>query len=233
MGLVRTLYAKRDKKADFMPVDLVINTLCAVGAKVGSDGPNASPDEIPILNCTSGAKNPLLWGSVEQTVTDSVRNYPLEEALFYPEGGFKESMLEDRVCQILLHFFPAYLLDFVTMVAGGKPKLVKIYKKMRKATSALEAFLTNEWEWTNDNVDEMSKLMTKSDSIDFNLDVMRIDWNDFMRSYVLGSRHYLMKNKPDTIKASRANLERLRKRDMFIRCALAFVFSLTLLYVLF
>ena len=233
MGLVRTLYAKREKKADFIPVDVVINTLCAVGAKVGSDGPNTSSDDIPIYNCTSGGKNPLLWGLVEKTVTDNVRDYPLENALFYPEGGFKESLLEDRICQFWLHILPAYIIDFLTMIVGGKPMLVKIYQKMRKATSALEAFLTNEWEWTNGNVDELANSMTKSDSNEFNLDVLRIDWNEFMRSYVLGSRHYLMKNKTDSIKESRANLEFLRKRDMMIRCALVFVFSLAFFYLLF
>lgn len=39
MGLMRTFLAKRECKADFIPVDTVINTLCAVGAKLAARAP--------------------------------------------------------------------------------------------------------------------------------------------------------------------------------------------------
>jgi fatty acyl-CoA reductase len=61
---------------------------------------------------------------VEDKVNGYLHKYPLKSAVWYPTIKFLSSLLLFRISAIFIHFFPAYILDTITRIAGGKPMLV-------------------------------------------------------------------------------------------------------------
>lgn len=46
--------------------------------------------------------------------------------------------------------------------------------------------------------------------------MMQIDWDEYIRSYILGARHYLLKEKPETLPKARVLLQRLYVLDKVV-----------------
>ncbi len=138
MGLLRSLYALGDKVADLVPVDTVINAMCAAAADVASPARQVAdldsalalassvgvgtaspsslrrrsrPRPVRVFNVTSGASNPLTWGQVVGWSKEWVRRHPLENAVFYPDGSARSSRVEDRVARLFVHWLPAVAAD--------------------------------------------------------------------------------------------------------------------------
>ena len=70
---------------------------------------------------------------------------------------------------------------------GRKPFLVKISSMMQKSTKALEPFTTNSWEWTHSNMDKLWEEMAPEDKETFGFDIRKLDWLDYLETYVLVS----------------------------------------------
>ena len=49
---------------------------------------------------------------------------------------------------------------------------------------AIEYFSTNEWHWSNDNVENLNKELTEVDKKTFNFDLSTLNWPDFIADYV-------------------------------------------------
>ena len=87
---------RRDKIADFVPVDIPINlAIAAAWRQATQPGP-----AIPVYNCTSGTVNPIRWGQLETIGMESVRKYPMENVLWYPGGSYKEYAWVNEICKV-------------------------------------------------------------------------------------------------------------------------------------
>ena len=63
-GVLRSMYAFPDNIADIIPVDTVINLMCAVAYKTAMQydkGTNERPKEVPVYNCNSSTDKPVTW----------------------------------------------------------------------------------------------------------------------------------------------------------------------------
>lgn len=74
-----------------------------------------------IYNCTSGNSNPVKWGDIENWGRKYVLKHPLNNVIWYPGGSFKSSRLVNNICIKLYHTFPAYIMDFISIISGRKP----------------------------------------------------------------------------------------------------------------
>merc|ERR1712240_65864 len=77
VGLMQTMYAKRYKRADLIPVDIACNMLCVLAWKAGNT--LSQGQKIDIYNCTSGESAPVTWGHVEKAMSYFTTKYPLEK----------------------------------------------------------------------------------------------------------------------------------------------------------
>jgi len=188
-GVLRTVFCKRGKVADWVPVDVPINLSIVAAWKISTAPQNA----IPVYNCTSGATNPITWGQLETLGLDAVRKYPMENMLWYPGGSYKESAVYNKICQILLHSLPAHLIDVGSLLLGRKQMMVKVVTKMHKAQAAIEYFAINEWKWSNDNVKKLNHELSDADKEIFNFDLANLKWADFIDDYVKGTREFIFK----------------------------------------
>jgi len=226
-GVLRTVFCKRGKVADWVPVDVPINLSIVAAWKISTVPQNA----IPVYNCTSGATNPITWGQLETLGLDAIRKYPMENMLWYPGGSYKESAVYNKICQILLHSLPAHLIDVGSLLLGKKQMMVKVVTKMHKAQAAIEYFAINEWKWSNDNVKKLNNELSDADKEIFNFDLSNLKWADFIDDYVKGTREFIFKEDPSSMEVSKQRMDRLYWVEKFCQMLLL-LFSTKLISLL-
>lgn len=81
-------------------------------------------------------------------------------------------------------------------------------KKVSDGLDLLQYYTTKDWIFKNDNLKSLRDKLNSRDSEIFNFDFRKIHWDDFIRNYILGTREFLLKEKPETIPKSRRLLKR-------------------------
>jgi len=72
--------------------------------------------------------------------------------------------------------------------------LLKTYKKIHKFANVISFFCTNEWTFTNDNVQQLWSNLNLSDQKLFYFDMQSLDWEVYIKEYMKGMRVYLFKD---------------------------------------
>ena len=163
--------------------------------------------DVPVFHCTSGTLNPITWGRIQVLILTFASLFPSVTTYRYPGGSFTSSKLKDNFLRLIMHYIPAYIVDLCTRLAGGKPILVKIFRKFDQAAAVLRAFTSRQWKFEYENGATLyTELMNDEDRRLFNCDIKQLDWSDFCRSYVLGVRKFLLKEPMSNLAQARRNL---------------------------
>ncbi|CAH1396824.1 unnamed protein product [Nezara viridula] len=190
-GVVRRLPANPDLIADYIPVDVVVNGIL-VGAYHAA---TTRPSETPIFHLTSSTHKPFRWNILTPHMEEILEKYPLKSAAWYPTLKLLPSLFLFKLSAIFFHWIPAYILDTVTKVAGGRPILVKLHTNINRSLDRLEPFIFNEWLFDNKSLLKLSSTLKESDKDSFYLDIATIDWLDFFDNLAAGVKVYLQ-NEP-------------------------------------
>lgn len=116
-GVVRRLPVGKELVYDYIPVDTVVNGLIVAGWRAAS----IRTDRTLVFHCTSSTCKPFMWKLVENQINEKLATYPLKSAIWYPTMKLLPSLGLFRVSAILFHFLPAFFLDLLLMVTGGRP----------------------------------------------------------------------------------------------------------------
>ena len=100
-------------------------------------------------------------------------------------------------------------------------RLGPIYQKVNRTSRALEYFTLNEWIYRNDNFLGLGSALCTEDKELFHIDVREIDWEAYMENYVVGVRHYLLKEDPKTIESAKFRLDLLYYATQVTKLAVA------------
>jgi len=84
--------------------------------------------------------------------------------------------------------------------------MVKIQDKLQVANKSLEFFKLTEFKFHSENVDKLLNSMSTEDENNFEIDVKKIDWNDYFANYTLGIRQYVLKQNASTIDVCRKRM---------------------------
>lgn len=102
---------------------------------------------------------------------------------------------------------------------------------MYEANQALTYFVTNNWDFKNDNLMNLSSILREEDVRDFDFqDAFHFDIVLLIRYIVLGFRRFLMKEKDETLPKCRKTYKRLVILNNFVKTILylvAFYFLFT------
>lgn len=218
VGLMQTIYAKRYKRADLIPVDIACDLLAVLPWTIGNEikNENQRVRKIPIYNCTSGSSVPVTWGQVENALKYLMK-YPLENMIWYPyacSNGFLHPMknykFQDRICRVLFHWIPAYTIDIICYIARIKTvSRVTLASKMTKAMKVLEYFSTREWHWDSRNVELLYDKVSVSDNKLFSFTFRGWPgWDKYLETTMLGTREFAMKSDPSTMDECRTKLKK-------------------------
>ena len=220
-GVLRTMLVKRDCVADLIPVDVAINVMIVSAWKIAQEH-NTMP---AIYNVTSGSINPITWGQIEDWSLVSIKKFPMSTMLWYPGGSFKKNAHYDLICRWLFLYTPAFLIDVVSTILRMPRWATKLSGRIMKQIEVLQFFTLNEWSWSNHNLNNLQKTLVSTDknslkTFDFN--IRPLDWRIFLDHYVLGTRHFVFKDHPDTMNSSRKKLKFLYFLHFIVQ--LSFIF---------
>lgn len=217
IGVMRTAVIHEDLLTDGVPVDAVSNLTIASAWNTYREYSMMNSAQIKIYNFTSGNSIPLTWGEIYALAEKHLFDNPLEGMVWYPEGSFKRSVSVNRIYEMVLHEFPAQVTDIIVRIFGRKPFAVRLCNKMQRGMKSLEYFTTHQWTWENQNVVQLEKSMDDTDREIFYFNLESLDWQNFILYYVLGTRHYVLKQDPKSIPACRRKLKFLWLCDRIIK----------------
>ncbi|XP_046382880.1 putative fatty acyl-CoA reductase CG5065 [Ischnura elegans] len=224
-GTIRSIICDDRLIVDLIPVDVVVNTLITVAwytatqrpknNNVGlegdsSTGPINPASTVCVYNCTSsGSGKPIHWDHYGRLTLKHVKNSPTRYVQWYPGFTFRTNRVVHVICEYLLHLLPAYLVDMVLRVQGAKPIMVKICRRFQMAAKTGEFFSLHEWDFEGKGMQGVHHRLAIEDAKTFPIDISGFDWNEYVRTYVLGIRRFVLKDPPETIPKSCKKLNRL------------------------
>lgn len=159
---------------------------------------------VAIFHCTSSTTNPFKWENVTDKINHYLHEYPLQSAVWYPHLRFAPNLFLFKLSAILFHFIPAYILDTVTRVAGGRPILVRLHTNVWSSLKLLEKFIFTEWKFHSNNTKALIKTLSPADKELFNIDITALVWEEYFIKLTQGVRRYLSKEDPKNLEAARA-----------------------------
>uniref|UniRef100_A0A1B6KTI1 Fatty acyl-CoA reductase n=1 Tax=Graphocephala atropunctata TaxID=36148 RepID=A0A1B6KTI1_9HEMI len=230
MGVVRRMPVAKDLVYDYIPIDLVVNTMIAGAVFTVIQQHHLL--KTPIFQCTSSTQNPFRWAMVEHLVPGLLHKYPLVQAIWYPHLELVASIRHYRISACIIHVIPAHIFDFLTRLSGGRPKLVKLHSTINKSLDKLEPFIFKEWKFDNNEVRELHKYLIPEDKAVFGLDMESLEWEPFFEDLAKGVRRYLHKEQDDTLEHARKRDRRLKVANIAVQLAI-FILLLALVQWLF
>lgn len=204
-GLFRTMLCDKTKKADLVPVDTVINLMIVAAWRISAN----KTKEIPIYNCVTGQRKSITWNHFVEICFKYLRKHPLTGISWYPDGSVTSSRPVNAIKRCFLHWMPAYVIDSMVWMTGGKPIMVKVQNKLSKAADCLEYFTTHQWEFDDENVRKLSTTLNEYDKKEFCFDVAKIDWEVYLEDYILGIRRFIFKEETSSIPKARRQISKL------------------------
>ncbi|XP_065215844.1 putative fatty acyl-CoA reductase CG8306 [Planococcus citri] len=222
-GVIRRLPINVDLIYDYIPVDIVVNFMIV---SLWSASINwAKGSKTPVHHVTSGTYKPFRWNMVNDKVHFYLHQYPLKSAVWYPNLKFLPSLQRYRISAWIFHMLPAFILDFVTKIFGGKPILVRLHTKVNRSLDQLEPFIFNEWKFHNPKALQLQSSMSEEDKKLFYLDMSPLNWEQYFHSLALGVRLYLNNEKITTLGSAKIKDNLFFVLNIFIQ-----LFALGLLY---
>ena len=202
IGTARTVICDSNLNLNVVPIDYVVDTvICASWHSTTQHN-----DTTKIYNCTTSVDT-FRWGPAKDLINKYAVMWPSKDVLWYPGTTFRTNKFVHKVMSSLLHILPAFVGDFILMLLGKKPMLLKIAKRLDRAIYAYSFFSTQEWKFDRSNMDDLSKkVKTLDDSSRFNTDMHSIDWDTYTCNYMLGIRKYILNETMETIGKARTRL---------------------------
>jgi fatty acyl-CoA reductase len=84
--------------------------------------------------------------------------------------------------------------------------MFKIAKRFQLAAKTGEFFSLHEWKFHRDNV--CTLMCDAQDKATFDFDVSQINWDQYVKHYMLGIRRHVLKDSNDTIPSARKKLQK-------------------------
>lgn len=202
-GALQAMPGDGNKVADIVPIDMVANMLICAGYYLAEhrDADQALKRDrgAYIFNFISGNRNPLLWHLITDMIAQLAIKYPTSHLFRIPNSYFIRAGLIYDAYDLLNHKLPAFLLDTLNVKLLGKELTNKrsamaAYQRIRQMTVTLTPFTSNQWRFSDSNVDQLYRQMTPIDRRLFRFDVSDINWPKYIRTYIIGARLYALKD---------------------------------------
>lgn len=203
-GVVRSMHCHQENPCESVPVDVNINCMIALAYKKSLMDSN----EVLFCNITDSGIRGVTWGECLESGRKILLDYPMSIALWYPEGSMKSNYFLHMLCVFFFHYLPAYFIDFILFITGNKPFLVNVQHRISHGLRVLQYYTTRKWFFKNDNFRELYESLSEFDKEKFYFDLREIEIQEFLKSYMMGIRTFILKEKDEDLPKARATLKR-------------------------
>ena len=77
--------------------------------------------------------------------------------------------------------------------------MLKTYERIHKFSESVAYFSTNEWKFSNSNVQQLWQKLSPEDRLIFDFNISNLCWDDCLRDTFMGVRTYLLNEDPKTL----------------------------------
>nr|XP_012544375.2 putative fatty acyl-CoA reductase CG5065 isoform X1 [Bombyx mori] len=206
-GLMHVFRAKLALRADFIPVDVVVDNMIAVAWETASE-PCGS---LRVYNCASGEHATRL-SDFRATAVRVLRSLPLDSGLSYPFLIVVQNRFVYRLLEFVLQTAPLHVAECLRQTDGQKARLsfTTAGRRIRAMTEVLHFFVLREWTFPCDNIRRLRRRLTARDRRIYHLDVAEVHWDELYLNFVKGTRKYLLQEKEEDLKEAQKRMKRLR-----------------------
>ncbi|KAH8254631.1 hypothetical protein KR032_011334, partial [Drosophila birchii] len=217
-GIMRVLMLDPKVNVDIVPADYCGNMALACAWELGVSPKKKEP---PIYALAPSKTNQITYSSFNDIMAKHHNKTPLTQMLWYPYILCIPPFLYP-LAALFFHTIPGYFLDTLLRLAGRKPILAKVYKKIHKNIELVRLFTTTTFNFSMTNTDRLLKTLSERDTIVYDFNMHRLDWYLYLRICIDGIRLYIAKD-PKTPESIAKGLK-LKNRLKYLHYA----FSLSL-----
>ncbi|CAG7678364.1 unnamed protein product, partial [Allacma fusca] len=204
IGIIRCIYVTSKGTIDVVPVDHVVNLTLVAAMRLGSG--SGKINDIAVYNSTNNENPYVCNDSMIQGFQDNPRN----QIVWYPSVVYVRNHAIFAIVNFFVHFIPAILADGFLIISGTKPKMMKIYRKIRTLTNAtMELQRSDHW-LSTENTKLLYNTLDPIDKESFNFDIQSIDYSDYMRVTNYGIRYFACNEEDKDLPKARKNFKRFR-----------------------
>lgn len=114
-GTLSCVLGRADAVADLVPVDVCINMMVAAAWDVHAN----APADVTVLNCVTGASNPVTWGDSTALWVERARRRPYASTVRTARASFTTSHAAYQLRTLTGQLLPAHVVDAAAMVTAG------------------------------------------------------------------------------------------------------------------
>uniref|UniRef100_A0A0A9Y316 Fatty acyl-CoA reductase n=1 Tax=Lygus hesperus TaxID=30085 RepID=A0A0A9Y316_LYGHE len=218
-GVVRRLPVDSTITTDYIPVDVVVNGMVVAAWNAATTRPSATP----IFHLTSSTSNPFQWSQLTSRMDELFHTYPLKGAVWYPALKLHSTLFMFKLSALIFHWIPAYILDTVTRVSGGRPILVRMHTNIGNSLERLKPFIFTQWKFANKRTQVLHDSLSSEDQETFTLDIRSLSWVDYFEKMGLGVRSYLHNENINNLAAARKKDNVLKVLNYIIQAVFIFL----------
>ncbi|CAL7951772.1 unnamed protein product [Xylocopa violacea] len=223
-GVIRTMYCNDSSYADYVPVDIAVNAILVSSWNFIY----CKDHDKRVYNLTSSSEFKISWAEIIARGRKITERVPLNGVVWYPGGSMKKSRLMHNICVLLFHMIPAYLIDALIFLAGHKPIMCRVQRRIQKGFEVFEYYANNQWDFNNSN---MYETRAKLNSVEYNTYQLHgedMDIDAYFESCIRAARIYILNELPETLPAARRHLRIMYWVDVITKI----VFFVLLIYML-
>ncbi|KAL4148036.1 hypothetical protein QTP88_002340 [Uroleucon formosanum] len=195
VGFLRTINIARDKVTDIIPADYTANALISVmwhTVKRHQDCDHIKYEQPKIYNYVSSPDSPVTWNECIEGINVHYKVSPPLYIMWYGFYIIYTNLWIGMVLKFFLHRIPAAFADFLLIISGKSPKMMKMYAKTECMLDLHHEFTTRQWKFDNSNIVELLSSLSKKDRDQFEFDMVDFDWKSYIKSYYYGIRKHIL-----------------------------------------
>ncbi|XP_023245498.1 fatty acyl-CoA reductase wat-like [Copidosoma floridanum] len=212
-GVIRTMHCNQNSYADYVPVDIAVNAILAITWNYLG---NAQHDK-RVYNLTSSSEFKVSWAEIIDIGRRVTEKVPLNGVVWYPGGSMKKSRFVHNMSVLFFHMIPAYIIDALIFLAGHKPIMCRVHRRIKKGFEVFEYYANNQWDFENSNIAELRSSLNAKERVLYQLhgDDMQLD--DYFESCLRACRIYILNEPPETLPAARRHMRVMYWVDVFTK----------------
>ncbi|KAL0122080.1 hypothetical protein PUN28_007091 [Cardiocondyla obscurior] len=223
-GVIRTMYCNENGYADYLPVDIAVNgLLLAVWNYI-----YFKDYDKRVYNMTSSNEFKVTWREIIERGRKITEKIPLNGVVWYPGGSLKSSRLMHNICILLFHMIPAYIIDALLFLAGYKPIMCHVQRRINKGFEVFEYYANNQWDFENSYVEDLRARVNNVEYEKYQVHGNDLDIDAYFSDCIRAARIYVLKEPEHTLPAARRHLRVMYWVDVITKI----LFFLLIIYLL-